>query len=100
MSDLARYKGQKRIAGGPVMLAGATGEHLPTPRLPLKTLDAVRLEMARVYRAMKCGQLDPSVGTKLAFVLSQIGRLIVDSDMDRRIAALETTMAGERDGQH
>jgi hypothetical protein len=38
-----------------------------------------------VYLAMKTGQIDPAHGTKLAYVLRQLGKLIVESDLERRL---------------
>ena len=57
-------------------------------RINLKRLDGVRNEMARVYRAMKSGELDGTDGTKRAYMLSLIGKLIEASELERRIAAL------------
>jgi hypothetical protein len=72
-----------------------SGELIPTPRVRLKTLDAVRTEMAKVYRAMKTGQIDTADGTKLAYVLSQLGKLIVESDLERRLQTLEGVTRGK-----
>ena len=44
--------------------------------------------MAGVYRAMKWGELDGADGTKRAYMLSLIGKLIEASELERRIAAL------------
>ena len=42
---------------------------LPTPsRIDLKTIDDVRVEMAKVYRDMRAGRLETADGTKLAYV--------------------------------
>lgn len=60
----------------PQTLTATRIELIPTPRADLKTLDDVRLEMARVYRDMRTGKIDPADGTKLAFVLANIGKLI------------------------
>ena len=57
-------------------------------RINLKRLDGVRNEMAGVYRAMKWGELDGADGTKRAYMLSLIGKLIEASELERRIAAL------------
>jgi hypothetical protein len=51
--------------------------------------------MAKVYRAMKTGQIDPADGTKLAYVLSQLGKLIVESDLERRLQSLEGVTRGK-----
>ena len=73
----------------PVTIDAESGALLPTPRLDLKSIDDIRLEMARVYRDMKSGKIAPADGTKLAYVLSQIGKLIELHEIERRIAALE-----------
>jgi hypothetical protein len=68
-------------------------EVLPTPRrIDLATIDDVRLEMAKVYREMKSGDIPTQDGTRLAYVLAQIGRLIEANDTQRRIEALEVIL--------
>jgi len=37
----------------------------------LKKIEDVRMEMSRVYRECRAGGLDPSIATKLTFILSQ-----------------------------
>ena len=62
----------------------------PTPlRIDLKTIDDVRVEMARVYRDMRGGKIDTADGTKLAYVLAQIGKLIESGEIEKRLEALE-----------
>ncbi|MBS3021748.1 hypothetical protein DJFAAGMI_04524 [Comamonas sp. PE63] len=58
-------------------------------RAKLATANDIAAELARVYRAMKSGQLDPNVGTKLTYVLSTLAKLRMDSDIEARIEALE-----------
>ncbi len=71
--------------------------HSPTPpRVDLKTIDDVRLEMARVYRAMKQGDIPTQDGTRLAYVLSQIGRLIEVHEIERRLEDLENRALQEK----
>lgn len=60
-----------------------------SPRIDLKTIDDVRVEMARVYRDMRAGRIDTADGTKLAYVLSQIGKLIESGELEKRLEALE-----------
>jgi hypothetical protein len=49
----------------------------PTPRrVTLRTVRQVADEMSRVYRAMRSGELAPGDGTKLAYVLGQIGKML------------------------
>lgn len=63
---------------------------LPTPsRIDLKSIDDVRLEMARVYREMRANQVEAAIGTKLVYVLSSIGKLIEIHEIEKRIIKLE-----------
>ena len=63
----------------------------PTPyRIDLKSIDDVRLEMAKVYRSMKSGELQSSDGTRLVYVLAQIGKMIELHDIESRLYALES----------
>lgn len=61
----------------------------PRLRLPLKTIDDVKAEMARLYREGKAGRRDVSDVSKLANVLSLLGRLIEGVDLAARVEALE-----------
>jgi hypothetical protein len=62
----------------------------PIPsRIDLKSIDDIRLEMARVYREMRAGSIEPATGTKLVYVLSAMGKLIELHDIEKRIEALE-----------
>jgi hypothetical protein len=84
---------RKDNAESSAMIDGKPAEVLPTPRrdrrLPLKSAQHVRAELARVYRGMKYGELDPAVGTKLAYVLVALGKMIEVGDLEQRIEALE-----------
>ena len=62
-------------------------------RIDLATIDDCRLEMATVYRAMKSGEIETSEGTKLVYVLGQLGRLIEAHEIEKRIELLETTLS-------
>lgn len=63
---------------------------MPTPaRIDLKSIDDVRLEMARVYREMRSNAIESQQGTRLVYVLSAIGKLIELHDIEQRIAKLE-----------
>lgn len=77
-----------------VRLAGRGVRLLPTPSrtIHLKTLDDVRIEMAKVYRDMKLGKLPAQDGTRLVYVLSQIGRIIEADQIADRVEAVERTL--------
>lgn len=61
----------------------------PTPTIHLKTIDDVRLEMAKVYRDMKFKKIAANDGTRLVYVLGQIGRMIELHDIEMRLEVLE-----------
>lgn len=94
MTDQTALEGGKRTARLPATIDAATSKPVPTPRVNLKTLDGVRIEMAKVYRAMKRGELDGADGTKRAYVLSLIGKLIEANELAQRIEALEHRING------
>lgn len=58
-------------------------------RAKLQTSNDIAHELARVYRAMKSGELDPNLGTKLTYVLSTLAKLRMDSQIEERIEILE-----------
>jgi hypothetical protein len=61
----------------------------PTPSIHLKTINDVRLEMAKVYRDMKLQKIATSDGTRLTYVLAQIGKMIELHDIEKRVEQLE-----------
>ena len=75
----------------PALIDEATGLPVPIPRqrTPLKTLEHVKAELGRVYRGMKSGAIAHEDGTKRAFVLGQLGKVIEMADLERRLEALE-----------
>lgn len=79
------------MAGQELIPPGApTGSGKPLPRVSrLDTLPACRRELARVYREVRLGKLDSQVGTRLAFMVTSIARLIEGGEIERRLAALE-----------
>ena len=70
---------------------------LPTPpRIDLKTIDDVRVEMARVYRDMRAARIDTQEGTRLCYVLAQLGKLIESGEIEKRLEALEGVLTHRR----
>ena len=61
----------------------------PRMRLKLKTIDDVKMEMARLYREGKAGLRDVADVSRLANVLALLGRLIEGSDLEKRLTAIE-----------
>lgn len=71
------------------MDAESTDQPAPRLRLPLKTLDDVKAELARLYREGKAGTRAVGDVSKLANILGIVGRLIVDHEIAGRVEALE-----------
>lgn len=65
----------------------------PRLRLPLATAGDVRRELARLYREGKSGRREVADVSRLANVLQILGRMISESDLERRIEALEASQA-------
>ena len=85
---------------GDFVIDGATGLPIPpTPArkrekfIPLSTLGDVKVELARLYRQTKAGKVATSDASRLAFILNSLGRVIVDSEMEARLTALEQSTA-------
>jgi hypothetical protein len=83
---------QTVAARGPATIDGATLRILPTPRrrkAQLNSLEGVRIEMSRVYRDMESGRRDSQEGSRLVYVLAQIGKVLELTEIERRLTALE-----------
>ena len=66
---------------------------LPTPqrkRLPLDSLEHVRHEMSRVYRAMRFGEVQTQDGSRLVFALTAIGKILEVEQLEKRVEQLES----------
>lgn len=61
----------------------------PRLRLKLIGIDDVKAEMGRLYREGKAGQRPIDDVSKLANILSNLGRLIVNNELAERIETLE-----------
>lgn len=73
-----------------VSIDSSNHELLATPsRIDLKHIDDVRLEMAKVYREMKQQKIPAQDGTRLVYVLTQIGKMIELHDIEKRINRIE-----------
>lgn len=55
----------------------------------LDSLGGVRREMSRVYREARRGEIAPSAGAKLTFMLQGISRVLEFEVIEARIAKLE-----------
>ena len=74
----------------PTTIDGESMELVSTPsRIDLKSIDDVRLEMARVYREMRSKAIETQDGTRLVYVLAAMGKLIELHEIEVRISKLE-----------
>ncbi len=64
-------------------------------KINLNDLDAVRREMARVYRDMRTYKIASQDGTRFVYVLGEIRKVFEAVDMDKRISALEVDRNGQ-----
>lgn len=81
---------RKSKPGLPATLDGKSLLVLPTPRrIDLKSLEQVRFEMARVYRAVDRGDYDSGEGSRRVFMLAQIGKLVELAELEKRVERLE-----------
>ena len=77
-------KSTKKPAGEP---SGSPVVVLATPKVPnLHNLEAVRREMARVYRDMRAGHIASQDGARLVYVLGQMRAMFEAADPARRSA--------------
>lgn len=76
--------------GRPETIDAKTGKPDPTPRrIDLSSLRDVRLEMAAVYRLVDAGTISSQDGSRRVFMLRQIADVIVNAELERRVAELE-----------
>lgn len=58
-------------------------------RVPLRNLDEVQRELARLYRDMRGGAIETQDGSRMANVLQILARVIEGGQIEQRLAALE-----------
>lgn len=85
MSGLNRKESQRQT---PVVIETVP---LPTPRINLHDMEALRREMGRVYRDMRGGTLQTQDGARLVYVLGEMRKLFEAVELERRIQALEVS---------
>lgn len=92
---------ETRVLTGEVLDPAPPSKRRPARHqvLRLATPDDMRLELARVYREMRDGKLDPATGTKLAFVLGELRKLYELDTIERRLSALEGTHHEDHPGK-
>lgn len=80
---------QKKETNMPEIIEGQVLQPLPTPQIKLATIEDCRREMARVYRDARTTRIDSQDASRLVYILSQIGKLIELSDIEKRLELLE-----------
>ncbi len=78
------------------ILPGDEETGTPSPWVSLNSLEAVRREMASVYRQAKAGKIPVQDATRLVYILTAIGKVIEAGDLARRVELLETIMKERR----
>lgn len=100
-APIESYGAESATKRAPLTLDGESGKPLPTPlakrakHIRLRSIDDVRAEAERVYRDARNGRIEPSEGTKLTYMLSQITTMIELGDIERRITAIENSQQSE-----
>lgn len=69
--------------------SGKTPDTTPLPRIRLRTLEDVSRELRLVYRMARHGRIEPSVSTKLTFILNVLAGLVEATTIEHRIRLLE-----------
>ena len=90
MDDNNPLSQRERPAKPALSLVPSAPAVVPTPRrFRLNSLNGVQREMASVYRLVRTGQLESSEGSKLVYMLAQLGRVTLDANLEARVAELE-----------
>jgi len=79
-----RNPGASRAQG-----AGTPPSRPPQRVVRFKTLDDVRVELSKVYREARRGELAMDVAKGLAYLLQGLSAALRDTELERRIATLE-----------
>lgn len=74
----------------PVIIEGQLLQAVPTPQIKLATLEDCRREMARVYRDARTAGIDSQDASRFVYILSQIGKFIELSELEKRLEILES----------
>jgi hypothetical protein len=71
-----------------------------SPKIDLRDPHAVRRELAAVYRDMRANRIQPTTGTRLAYVLDLLRRAFETGDLQDRLETLERTLAVRKRDSH
>ena len=74
-------------------MGGETKDEQPKPsKRRLKSLSDTRRFLADVINAVNRDETDVTKGSKLAYMVSILGRLIEQNELERRVAVLEAEL--------
>jgi hypothetical protein len=76
--------------------AEKAGGYIPLAPRSLSTTGFLRAEMSKVYKDVRTRRIPASEGTKLAYILMAIARIIEGAEMERRVELLEQQLTGNR----
>lgn len=88
------FNHQNRLEDRPQSQLGQ-GEALdPTPsstlsKIRLNDAEAIRMEMARLYKDMRLGRIDTQDGTRLAYVLDMVRKAHETCELQRRVEIID-----------
>ena len=83
------------------VIEGKAVSRLPTPRVgQLSSLAGVRIELVKIYRSARRGELDTQDMTRLAYVLGQIAKVIETGDLEKRLERLEQGLSDAVSGKN
>lgn len=71
----------------------------PPPKIDLRNAEAIRREMAAVYRDMRSGKIETQDGTRLVYVLTALRQAYETDILERRVQDLERRTAYVEIGQ-
>jgi len=107
---LRKTKRHKVLAATPGARAKANIKTLPPPVIRgevisrpkvgrLKTLAHWRKEMSRVYRQMRRYEIEPEIGTKLAYVATQGAKMCKDEEELQELRAIHAQVSAINSGR-
>jgi len=79
---------------GDVIDASDSASLAPRRAMPLHDLEHVERELARVYRDARAGRIRSEDGSRFAFMLSTLAKIMETRIVARRLDALERMMEG------
>lgn len=91
-SSTAEDTATKAVAphlAGKGLLCDSPGKSSRSHRAKLRTVSDVSAEVAKLYREARAGKVGTQDASRLANMLAIVARLLTESDLERRLEALE-----------